>query len=478
MKSKGNALKSPLSTYRLSILLLFVLAVFTFSCNTEDTDIIEKTGLQPTIIEVLEGFGSESLGSDAKFGQSKTKKPTFKTLNVALAQTGLAGTVSSNRLTVFAPTDAAFAKYGLDQRNVVSKLGVETLTSILLYHVVDGTVFSGDLPNNGFVPTLNGAYVEVNVGSGVTINEATVIIADREARNGVIHAIDDVLFPPTSNLVDLASSFDPEFSVLLAAATKAELAETLANAGPFTVFAPTNQAFMDFFDVKSVEAAIVVVNGLTAEDLAPILLYHVVDGFVFSTDLSSGFVPSLNGAAVNVTLDSGVMINDANVIGANQQATNGVVHVIDKVLLPPTSNLVDLASSFDPEFSVLLAAATKAGLADVLMGNGPYDQLTVFAPTNQAFMTLFNVVTVEAAIDFVNGLTAEYLAPILLYHVVEGRVYSSDLSTGPVTTLNEGDFDLDLATLTIDSNAMLIPSLLNVQATNGVIHVIDSVLIP
>jgi transforming growth factor-beta-induced protein len=235
---------------------------------------------------------------------------------------------------------------------------------------------------------------------------------------------------------------------------------------------------MDFFEVTSVEAAIDFVNGLTAEDLAPILLYHVVDGFVFSTDLSSGFVPSLNGAAVNVTLDSGVMINDANVIGANQQATNGVVHVIDKVLLPPTSNLVDLASSFDPEFSVLLAAATKAGLADVLMGNGPYDQLTVFAPTNQAFMNLFNVVTVEAAIDFVNGLTAEYLAPILLYHVVEGRVYSSDLSTGPVTTLNEGDFDLDLATLTIDSNAMLIPSLLNVQATNGVIHVIDSVLIP
>ncbi|MFH6767311.1 fasciclin domain-containing protein [Gaetbulibacter aquiaggeris] len=474
MNLRLNFSKSQVSFLKLPTLLLFVLSLFTISCNTEDTDIIETTGLQPTIVEVLEAFGSESTVTDAEFGKSKVKKPTFKTLNVALAQTGLAGTVSSKRLTVFAPTDAAFAKYGLNQKNIVSELGVETLTSILLYHVVSGTIFSGDLPVNGFVPTLNGAFVEVNVNSGVTINNATVIIADREARNGVIHAIDDVLFPPTNNLVALASSFDPEFSVLLAAATNAGLADTLAKNGPYTVFAPTNQAFMDFFKVASVEAAIDVVNGLTAEDLAPILLYHVVDGVVFSTNLSNGFVPTLNGAAVNVTLDSGVMINDANVIGANVQATNGVVHVIDKVLLPPSSNLVDLASSFDPEFSVLLAAATKAGLADTLTNDGPF---TVFAPTNQAFMDFFKVASVEAAIDAVNGLTAEDLAPILLYHVVAGRVYSSDLSSGPVTTLY-GSFDLNLDTLTIDDNAMLVPGLLNVQATNGVIHVIDSVLIP
>ena len=474
MKLQMSLSKPQVSYLKLPTLLLFVLSIITLSCNTEDANIIEETGLQPTIMEVLEGFGSESFGSDAKFGQSKTKKPTFKTLNVALAQTGLAGTVSSNRLTVFAPTDAAFAKYGLNQRNVLSELGIETLTSILLYHVVDGTVFSGDLPDNGFVMTLNGAYVEVNVDSSVTINDATVIIADREARNGVIHAIDDVLFPPASNLVELASSFDPEFSVLLAAATKAELANDLANDGPYTVFAPTNQAFLDFFKVASVEAAIDVVNGLTPADLAPILSYHVIDGFVFSTDLSNGFVPTLNGAAVNVTLDSGVMINDANVIGVNEQATNGVVHVIDKILLPPTSNLVELASSFDPEFSVLLAAATKAELANDLANDGPY---TVFAPTNQAFMDLFEVASVEAAIDVVNGLTPAELAPILSYHLVAGRVYSSDLSSGSVTTLN-GSFELDLDTLTIDGNAMLVPSLLNVQATNGVIHVIDSVLIP
>ena len=334
MKSQSNALKSPISTSKFSILFLFVLTVFTFSCNTNDDEIMDSNVNNPSILEVLENYGTSSNSITSKSGSTKEKKPTFKTLSVALAKTRLAGTVSSNQLTVFAPTDAAFAKYGLNQKNIGSFPGI---IDILLYHVVGGKVFSTDL-SNGFVPTLNGAAVEVNLENGVLINTSNVIIADIEARNGVIHAIDDILFPPTKNLVELASSFAPEFSVLL-------------------------------------------------------------------------------------------------------------------------------------------AAATKAGLADVLTGNGPYNQLTVFAPTNQAFMTLFNVVTVEEAIDVVNGLTAEVLAPILLYHVVEGRAYSSDLSTGTVTTLN-GDFDLDLDTLTIDGNAMLIPSLLNVQATNGVIHVIDSVLIP
>jgi len=331
MKSKGNALKSPLSTYRLSILLLFVLAVFTFSCNTEEGELMDSNANKPSILKVLENYGTESNGTASKAGNTKDKKPTFKTLSVALAKTGLAGTVSSNQLTVFAPTDAAFAKYGLDQKNIGYFPGI---VEILLYHVVGGKVFRTDLAN-GFVPTLNGAAVEVNLESGVMINSSNVIIADIEARNGVIHAIDDILFPPTKNLVELASSFDPEFSVLLAAATKAELAETLANAGPFTVFAPTNQAFIDLFEVASVEAAIDVVNGLTAEDLAPILLYHVVAGRVYSSDLSSGPVTTLNGD-FDLDLDTLTINGDAMLIPnlLNVQATNGVIHVIDSVLIP------------------------------------------------------------------------------------------------------------------------------------------------
>ena len=334
MKSKSKASKSPISTSKISILLLFVVTLFTWSCSTDDEKIIDSNTNNSSIVEVLENYGTSSNSNTAKSGDAKFKKPTFKTLSVALAKTQLAGTVSSKQLTVFAPTDAAFAKYGLNQKNIGSFPGI---IDILLYHVVDGKVFSAEL-SNGFVPTLNGAAVEVNLDSGVMINTSHFVIADIEARNGVIHAIDDILFPPTKNLVELASSYAPEFSVLL-------------------------------------------------------------------------------------------------------------------------------------------AAATKAGLVDVLMGKGPYEQLTVFAPTNQAFVDFLGVADVNAAIEAVNGLSPEVLTPILLYHVVEGRVYSSDLSSGPVTTLN-GDFDLDLMNLTIDGEATLIPNLLNVQATNGVIHVIDGVLTP
>ena len=334
MKLSINPFKPQISCLKTPMLFVFALSLITLSCSTEDANIVESTNLQRTIVETLEDFGSESPNS-GESNQARPNAPTFKTLNVALARTGLAGTVSSNRLTVFAPTDAAFARYGLNQRNVLSELGRETLTAILLYHVVEGTVFSGDLPESGFVSTLNGASVEVNVGAGVTINEANVIIADIEARNGVIHVIDDVLFPPTQNLVEVASSFNPEFSVLLAAAVKADLANTLANNGPFTVFAPTNQAFINLFGVANAEAAIDVVNSLSAEDLAPILLYHVVPGRVFSTDLSSGPVETLNGN-FDLNLETLTIDDNAQLIPSllNVQATNGVVHVIDSVLIP------------------------------------------------------------------------------------------------------------------------------------------------
>lgn len=331
MKTQISSTRSPISFFKLPMLLLFVLSAMIFSCNTEDVDIIENEALQPSIVEVLESYGLESGSALAKSADSKTKKPTFKTLSVALAKTRLAGTVSSNMLTVFAPTDEAFAKYGLDQKNIGSFPGI---VDILLYHAVSGKVFSTDL-SNSFVLTLNGAALQVNLESGVMVNTSNVVIADLEARNGVIHAIDDILFPPTQDLVTLASSFDPEFSVLLAAATKAGLAGTLMNDGPFTVFAPTNQAFINFLGVADVDAAITAVNGLPAEALVPILLYHVVSGRVYSSDLSSGPVTTLNG---NFELDLATLTIDGNakLIPSllNVQATNGVIHVINEVLVP------------------------------------------------------------------------------------------------------------------------------------------------
>jgi uncharacterized surface protein with fasciclin (FAS1) repeats len=258
-------------------------------------------------------------------------RPTFRTLNVALARTGLAGVVSSNQLTVFAPTDAAFAALGLFPNNIAS---VPNLREILLYHVVDGMVYSTDL-SNGFVPTLNGAAVEINIDNGVFVNDAEVVRADIKARNGVIHAIDKVIFPPTMNLVELALSFDPEFSILVAAVIKADLVNVLATGGPFTVFAPTNAAFAALLEELPFNS----LDEIPVEVLTQVLLYHVVEGRVFSSDLMSGSVSTLNGTFevdVNTFTITDANDREAGIITSlvNVQATNGVVHVIDRVILP------------------------------------------------------------------------------------------------------------------------------------------------
>ncbi|TWO33065.1 fasciclin domain-containing protein [Seonamhaeicola sediminis] len=449
-------------------LLFFVI----FSCSNEEVDNINSNLDLPNIVEVLQNYSTEQGISEKISNKDGYDEPTFDVLSKALARTKLASTVSRNRLTVFAPTDKAFAALGITTKNVTE---VENLADILLYHAVGMPVYSNQL-ENGPVPTVNGADVIINIDNGVLVNNAMVTMADLKARNGVIHVIDSVLFPPSMTTAEIAST-NPDFSVLLEAAVHAGLAGGLTDDIPETVFAPTNKAFMDFLGVMDEATAISTIQSLDPMVVGDILKYHIVGGYVFSNQLSNGFVPTANGAAVEVDLSMGVMINDANVVMPNVQSTNGVIHVIDKVLSPPTMNLVETASSFTPEFSLLLEAATSAGLAGVLMGEGPYDQLTVFAPTNQAFLNFLNLTDIEEAKTVIQGLDTTLLTNILLYHVVEGRVYSSDLSSGPVTTLN-GTFNLDLGNLTIDGNAMLKPSLLNVQATNGVIHVIDAVLVP
>jgi uncharacterized surface protein with fasciclin (FAS1) repeats len=317
----------------------FVTAIclFAVSCTTPDYVSPEQNddATQKNLVETLASLSQTEAGSSETATESNQKskggKTTFSTLNVALARTGLAGDVSKNRLTVFAPTDAAFAALGLYPNNIAS---VPNLKEILLYHVVAGTVYSTQL-SEGFVPTLNGAAVEVKLNGGVMINDANVVQADIKARNGVIHAIDKVLFPPTKNLVELALSFDPEFSILVAAVQKAGLVDELATGGPYTVFAPTNQAFVEllgFLGAKSLD-------DVSEDVLKKVLLYHVVKGRVFSSDLQSGPVPTLNGTFM---LDLNTLtITDANNRTAglvpsllNVQATNGVVHVIDTVILP------------------------------------------------------------------------------------------------------------------------------------------------
>ncbi len=261
---------------------------------------------------------------------------------------------------------------------------------------------------------------------------------------------------------------DKNFSILVEALAKADLVNALNSAGNFTVFAPTNTAFTALFNDLGVSG----IADLSKEALTPILLYHVLGTEAKSSMISSGYYNTLSPAqngflSLKVDVASGVKLNmNTNVTTADVDVKNGVIHVIDKVLLPPT--VVDQALA-NENFTILVQAVVKAGLVDVLNGTGPF---TIFAPTNAAFEALFAALDISGIAD----LTAEQLIPILQYHVVSGNVLSTQLSAGEVQTLN-GKFSVTLSpSPAINGNSNIIAT--DVQGSNGVIHVIDSVLLP
>jgi len=274
------------------------------------------------------------------------------------------------------------------------------------------------------------------------------------------------------SITEIATS-DDNFSILVEALTKADLATTLDGNGSFTVFAPTDAAFEMLFETLNVNG----IDDLSAEALTPILLYHVLGSKAMASDISTGYYETLSaatpdnkGIVIYAMVNKGVMINNSiNVINADIEASNGVIHVIDKVILPPT--VVDIAIAND-NFSKLVAAVAKAGLVDALSAEGPF---TVFAPTNAAFDAAFSALGISGLDD----LTVEALTPILLYHVVPDNVMKSEVAAGMVPTLNtESSISISVseAGVMLDGTANVIAT--DVQGSNGVIHVIDSVILP
>jgi len=252
----------------------------------------------------------------------------FSTLVSAVSGAGLLPALSdpAAKLTVFAPTNEAFAKLTSTPSD---------LKPILLYHVLGSTVYANQV-TTGYAKTLStfqtkAMDIYLNTASGVKINNTSkVILADVVGTNGVIHVIDNVLLPPS--VVDIAIS-NSNFSILVSAVVKAGLAGELSKPGPFTVFAPTNEAFQKLFTDLKVSG----IADLTAEQLTPILLYHVVAGNNVSSGLTTGNITSLGGGKISVNVGKAVVLNNSsNVAYADVQGSNGVVHVIDKVLLPPT----------------------------------------------------------------------------------------------------------------------------------------------
>ncbi|MFM9983664.1 MAG: fasciclin domain-containing protein, partial [Flavobacteriales bacterium] len=233
-----------------------------------------------------------------------------------------------------------------------------------------------------------------------------------------------------------------DHDTLEAAVIAAELADDLSGSGPFTVFAPTDAAFAAL-PAGTIDALLADPTG----DLAQILLYHVVGANALSTSLSDGqVIMTLQGQDVTVTISNGdVFINNAQVTVADLVATNGVVHVIDAVLLPvfPPNTVVDIIVN-SPVHSTLEAAVIAAELADDLSGVGPF---TVFAPTDDAFAAL-PAGTVETLLEDPTG----DLAQILLYHVVGANALSTSLSDGQVIMTLQGQD----VTVTIDNGNVFI----------------------
>ncbi|MCY7409130.1 MAG: fasciclin domain-containing protein [Chitinophagales bacterium] len=308
-------------------LLMMVVATATITSCTKDEEVII-----PTELNIYETAKTNS---------------ELSSLVAAIEKAGLTDELSSASatLTVFAPTNAAFSAFlsanGFASLNDVPN---DVLTSVLLNHVVNGKNVSTGL-TTGYVKTLatfgattSNLSLYVSTASGVTLNGISkVTTADVNASNGVIHIVDQVIGLPT--VVTFAVS-NPDFSSLVAALTRPDLTTDyvtiLSGAGPFTVFAPNNAAFSSLLT----ELGVASLNDIDVATLEKVLNYHVVSGNVLAEDLTNGqIVPTLNGDSFTIGLTGGATITDinsriSNIIATDVQSSNGVIHVIDKVILP------------------------------------------------------------------------------------------------------------------------------------------------
>ena len=391
----------------------------------------------------------------------------FTTLVAALQLTGLDMALSApGPFTVFAPTDAAFAAL---PPGVLDSLLADpgALADVLLYHVAEGALDSTAVAGSDTIMTLLGKDVAVTVSTGVVkINDAVVQVVDVEACNGIIHVIDAVLVPPTlPNIVEIAVA-DGRFTTLVTALQLTGLDVTLQEPGPFTVFAPTDDAF----------AALPpgVLDALIADPgaLANVLLYHVVAGRLKAEDVVlEDALETVLGEDVQVRVVGGeVFVNDSKVIITDIMAENGVIHVIDAVLIPPDPkpDIVDTAVDAGI-FTTLVTALELTGLDDVLRGDGPF---TVFAPTDDAFAALPDGL-LDKLIAHPDLLTA-----VLLYHVVDDELDSMEVGSRRWIRTVGGGYVLVWkydGNLFINRSKVIVA---DVEASNGVIHVVDEVLVP
>lgn len=454
------------------------------------TDISANNGVIHVIDAVLTPPQSQPQQPTMNIIETAVASDDFTTLAAALEATNLVATLSdeSQEFTVFAPTDAAFAALG--QATIDTLLAnPEVLKEILLQHVVSGSVDSitAFSLNGQQAQTVSGNQIDITIdGENDTLKfgDATVTMTDIQTTNGIIHVLDTVVVgevqvpAPAQSVVDVAVG-NGNFSTLVAALQTTGLDTTLADLErEFTVFAPTDAAF-EQLDQATVDALFA-----DAEALSDLLLYHVLPDATVQSDAAIAVANSeqpmitmANGDTATLSLQNDMLyIDNAQVTTANVAADNGVIHVIDSVLMPPSEqSIVDVAVA-DGNFTTLVSALQEAGLEQTLADLER--EFTVFAPTDAAFDKL-DQATLDALLA-----DPEALTNVLLYHVVADAKVSSDAaidianSDNPMVTMANGD----MSTLSLQDGALYIDesvvSSADVASDNGVIHVIDTVLMP
>lgn len=432
----------------LSVLLIMAL-LFTTSCDDSTSD-----GPNNPTIE-----GEQTITEVTQINEAYT------TLGEAIAAANLSDALNGEGpFTIFAPTDAAFEALG---EETLASLSNEELAKILQFHVVEGAITSGDLASTQDVTTLLGEEILVSTGGGVTVNNrAGVVAADFMASNGVIHAIDQVLLPKDfrdANIVDVAEDLG-SFTTLAGALTNVGLETTFQFTGDYTVFAPTDDAFAALPEG--------LLAGLTTDQLTEVLSYHVLPDVIPSSAITENInVETLNGDPVFIEIDSEsnlLLNNGAEVVTADVEASNGIIHAINKVILPDAYGTIVDAASKRYELETLVNAVITASLVDALSDSEA--SLTVFAPTEEAFAKL--------PAGLLESLTVEQLTDILQYHVVPTAVASTDLASSQnVETLNGEEIYVTAeGGVSVNQSANVVTA--DIVTQNGIIHTIDEVLLP
>ncbi|MCA9555338.1 MAG: fasciclin domain-containing protein [Myxococcales bacterium] len=385
---------------------------------------------------------------------------------------GLADALNSTAtaVTVFAPTAAALS--GVDETDA------DALNALLRFHMTGGTLTLNNVKLSRNLETITSTTIVVSV-SGDTVKLSTsrdpagvtVTEGDIHAINGIIHKIDGVLTPPPpeveplGNIIEVATDAGG-FDTLLGALDDAGLTSTLQGTGPFTVFAPTDAAFTALGDISGVDGAVV----------TNILLTHVVSGKLdsaavaaaASVDTLANTSAAVDASGTPVTVGGAALSADT----VDVEASNGIIHAMDAVIVPPT--ILEVAAATADLSSLVTAVGTATlGAAvdpDTLAGDGP---ITVFAPTNAAFTAAGIDVTVATS-----TLTA-----VLTHHVVAGQYVSGDLTDGQTLTAANGTLTVNVAgdgsvSITDGQGNTVNVVGADIRTLSGVVHVIDGVLLP